>query len=415
MSESSSRIFVRNQRLNQQDFTNQKEITSLSSAFGGQGADFIIAGAGCAGLSLAVHLINSGKFNDKKIIIVDKQSKNKNDRTWCFWEKEDDLFQSVVHKQWDHLFVQDETKQLSLNIAPYKYKLIRGIDFYNYCFKILNNHPNVNWVQADIQNMFSDQSGTGIVFNNNKVYAKYVFNSLMPEKFSLKKNDYWMLQHFKGWFIKTEEDCFDPDAATLMDFDTDQTEGTAFFYALPFSTKNALIEYTLFSKDQLDDVVYEAALKNYVEKKLRIIKYIVEEKEFGIIPMTNHAFSKSNHNIINIGTAGGQTKGSSGYTFKFIQKHSKAITDSLIQYGNPFSAQTFSSRFRFYDSVLLYILSKKQLKGSEIFMRMFQKNKPQQVLKFLDNETSPLEDLAVISTLPTLPFAKAAKDHLLQK
>jgi lycopene beta-cyclase len=401
--------------LNQNIFTNKKDNIDLSSPTGGEGADFIIAGAGCAGLSLAVHLIHSGKFKDKKILIVDKHNKNKNDRTWCFWEKENDLFQSIVYKEWDHLFVQDGNKQLSLNIAPYKYKLIRGIDFYSYCIQFLQDHPNVEWIQADIQNVFNDTFGSGIIFNNNKVYAKYVFNSLMIEKPLLKKNDYWMLQHFKGWFIHTEEDYFDPAAATLMDFDTDQAEGTAFFYALPFTAKTALVEYTLFSNKLLEDVAYEEALKDYVENKLKVSGYTIEEKEFGIIPMTNHAFTKKDQNIINIGTAGGQTKGSSGYTFKFIQKQSKAIVESLIQHGHPFAASSFPSRFRFYDSVLLHILNKKQLKGADIFMRMFHKNKPQQVLKFLDNESTLKEDLSIISTLPTMPFAKAAINHFLQK
>ncbi|MGI8597740.1 MAG: lycopene cyclase family protein [Chitinophagaceae bacterium] len=399
--------------MNRIDFKNKKDNPDLSSPFGGQGADFIIAGAGCAGLSLAVHLIHSGKFNDKKILIVEKQDKNKNDRTWCFWEKENDLFQSIVYKEWLQLFVQDHKHQLSLNISPYKYKLIRGIDFYNYCLSILKQQSNVEWIQADIQKIFSEASGAGIVFNNTKVYAKYVFNSLMPEKPRLKKNDYWMIQHFKGWFVKTNQDCFNPDAATLMDFNTDQTEGTAFFYALPFSTKTALIEYTLFSKDVQEDVVYEEALKQYVEKQLKITEYIIEEKEFGVIPMTNHAFPKRDHNIINIGTAGGQTKGSSGYTFKFIQKHSKAIVDSLVKYNHPFSAPPVSSRFRFYDSILLNILSKNKLKGSDIFMRMFQKNNAQRVLKFLDNESSISEELKIIYSLPVVPFTKAALNHIL--
>jgi lycopene beta-cyclase len=235
----------------------------------------------------------------------------------------------------------------------------------------------------------------------------------MPEKPRLKKNDYWMIQHFKGWFVKTNQDCFNPDAATLMDFNTDQTEGTAFFYALPFSTKTALIEYTLFSKHVLEDVVYEEALKQYVEKQLKITNYTIEEKEFGVIPMTNHAFPKRDHNIINIGTAGRQTKGSSGYTFKFIQKHSKALVDSLVKYNHPFSAPSVSSRFRFYDSILLNILSKNKLKGSDIFMSMFQKNNAEQVLKFLDNETSISEELKIISSLPVVPFTKAALNHIL--
>ena len=62
--------------------------------------DYIIAGTGCAGLSLAVHMIQSGRFGNKKILLVDRDEKQKNDRTWCFWETEPGLFDSIVYKRW---------------------------------------------------------------------------------------------------------------------------------------------------------------------------------------------------------------------------------------------------------------------------------------------------------------------------
>jgi lycopene beta-cyclase len=46
--------------------------------------DFILSGGGLAGLSLAYHLINS-PLRDRSILIVDKDAKQQNDRTWCFW------------------------------------------------------------------------------------------------------------------------------------------------------------------------------------------------------------------------------------------------------------------------------------------------------------------------------------------
>ncbi|MBD0278581.1 MAG: lycopene cyclase, partial [Flavisolibacter sp.] len=66
----------------------------------------------------------------------------------------------------------------------------------------------------------------------------------------------------------------------------------------------------------------------------------------------------------------------------------------------------------FYDSVLLHILQHRQLPGAAIFTDLFKKNAPQKVLQFLDNETSLVEELRIISTLPTLPFAKAALQHI---
>lgn len=379
--------------------------SNLISPFGGQGADYIICGAGCAGLSLAMHMIQSEKFNDKKIIVVDKHPKQSNDRTWCFWQNENGLFQQIVSKQWNKLWFYGEEFSEQLNIVPYQYKMIRGIDFYEYCFNEIGKHKNFDIVFGNVENIFSDEK-TGVVIDGKTVYADYVFNSLLLEKPKLSKDELWLLQHFKGWIIETEEDLFDESAATFMDFRIDQNFGTAFCYVLPFNSKQALIEYTLFSADLLEQEQYDNGLQSYIEKVLKISSYKILEKEFGVIPMTNFRFTSRHNNIINIGTAGGQTKGSSGYTFNFIQKHSKAIVDALITTGKPF-VQTTAQRYHFYDSVLLNVLNDRSVTGKKIFTDLFKKNPTDKVFKFLDNETSVAEELKIISSLPTLPFLKA--------
>jgi lycopene beta-cyclase len=148
-------------------------------------------------------------------------------------------------------------------------------------------------------------------------------------------------------------------------------------------------------------------LKDYIENTLHIKDYTITEKEFGVIPMTNYQFPTHQANIINIGTAGGQTKGSSGYTFYFIQKHSRALVNSLYKTAKPFIA-TPPRKFHFYDSVLLHILANNTLQGKDIFSTLFEKNKVQNVLRFLNNDSSLLQDAQIISSLPTLPFLKAA-------
>ncbi len=374
--------------------------------------DYIITGTGCAGLSLLMHLLQSGKFTDKKILLVDKQLKNENDRTWCFWETNAGLFEPIVHKHWQQLWFHAPTFSKKLNVAPYQYKLIRGIDFYNYCFKEIRNYPNVTFKQTSVDNIFSNTSETGIIAGGEKICSEYVFNSILFEKPVLKKNEYYLLQHFKGWLITTPDEVFDPSIATLMDFKTDQSAGATFFYVLPFSPTQALIEYTLFSGKLLQDADYEKALKNYVENDLHIKSYSVNEKEFGIIPMTNYAFPATQNNIIHIGTAGGQTKASSGYTFRAIQKQSAALVKSLLQTGTPFSFKRTNRRFHFYDSILLHILHYNILPGDTIFTDLFQKNKPKDVLEFLDNETSLMQEINIISSLPAAPFLKAALHHI---
>jgi lycopene beta-cyclase len=369
--------------------------------------DYIIAGAGCAGLSLAVHMIHSGKFTDKKILIVDKEEKKKNDRTWCFWETEPGLFEPVVYHKWKQVWFHGEGFSKLLPLSPYEYKLVRGIDFYNHCFELISKQSNIDVHYGEVKEIINDGQSATLTLNGKTISSEYIFNSILFEKPALKKNEYYLLQHFKGWIIETDKPAFDPGEATLMDFRTDQQQGTTFVYVMPFSETKALVEYTLFSEKLLDTDQYDEGLKKYISEILRIDAYKITETEFGIIPMTNHLFPLNDGNIIHIGTAGGQTKASSGFTFRFIQKHSAAIVERLSSGQHP-AGKPIKSKYHFFDSVLLNILYHKTVPGKKIFTVLFKKNKPQQVLRFLDNESSLQDELKIISSLPAMPFLKAA-------
>ena len=375
--------------------------------FRGQEYDFIISGAGCAGLSLLLHMIDSGKFANKKILLVDREAKNKNDRTWCFWESRPGLFNPIVFKQWNKMWYHDTGYSKLMEIDPYAYKMIRGIDFYNYCFDIIRMQKNIDLQFGNVESIESDNEKATLTIDGKKITADYIFNSILFKKPELKNKEYYLLQHFKGWRIETRQPAFNPAEATMMDFRLEQKGGVTFIYIMPFTETKALVEYTLFTENVLTPGEYNEALKNYISNFLKINDYKITDEEFGIIPMTNHRFSSADDRVINIGTAGGQTKASSGYTFKFIQKNSADIVDQLIKTGHPWLNKS-SGRFRFYDSVLLNILYHKKLSGPEIFTPIIKKNKPQPMLRFLDNESSLTEDLKIISSLPTLPFLKAA-------
>lgn len=373
--------------------------------------DYIIAGAGCAGLSLAMHMIASGKFADKRILLVDKDAKKVNDRTWCFWEEVPGLFEPVVCKKWERLWFYNNTLTKQLEIQPYTYKMIRGIDFYNFSIEQIACQPNFTMMLQQVDHVFSSDQTTGIIVNGKVIHSSFVFNSILREKPQLSRKEYWLLQHFKGWIIETETPVFDVDTATLMDFRTTQQYGTAFCYVLPLSACQALIEYTLFSSQLLSQEDYDKGLKQYIEEVLKIEKYRIMDEETGVIPMTNFKFSGGQNNIINIGTAGGQTKGSSGYTFNFIQRHSAALVQTMIKTGHPFLS-SFNPRFHFYDSVLLNILHRNAIPGDLIFSRLFERNIAADVLRFLDNHSSLRQDLKIISSLPTMPFFKAAMQQI---
>lgn len=371
-------------------------------------------GAGCASLSLLTRMLKSGKFADRKILLIDRESKNQNDRTWCYWENGEGFFENIVYKRWDQISFLSEDFSSSFDISPYQYKMVRGIDFYKYCFTEIGQHENVEIVYATI-NSWEYEKEVLILYLNNQEYRladlnTQIFNSIyrpsVPGTKTLR-----MLQHFKGWVIETKKPVFNPDEATLMDFRVHQDHGTTFAYILPLTSTLALVEYTLFTRQTLTSGEYDLELKHYLSSLVNIDDYTIKEEEYGVIPMTNEKFVFAG-DAWNIGTAGGQTKASSGYTFQFIQKQSDLIFDFLVNNRSLNDLPLTSRRFLFYDKTLLYLLYHNKISGRRVFTDLFKKNRVQQVLKFLDNESSLAEELKIISSLPTWPFLKAALKQL---
>lgn len=360
-----------------------------------------------------MRMIRTGKFADKRILLIDKEIKNKNDRTWCFWETQPGFFEEIVYRTWDKIsFLSDDFSD-TMNISPYQYKMIRGIDFYNYCFDEIKKSPGIEILTGSLDAGYFHKEGITIKIDNKTLHlaSATVFNSIanLENKLPGEKT---LLQHFKGWVVESAKPFFDPGIASIMDFRVHQDQGTTFAYILPFSETKALIEYTLFTKTLLEQQQYDAELNNYVTEILKLEDYTILDTEYGAIPMTNRRFEFQKNGVFNIGTAGGQTKASSGYTFQFIQKQSRQIVDCLMNGHSLFTILDEPKRFRFYDNTLLHILYKNKMQGKKIFTSLFKKNKPQAVLRFLDNETSLKDELKIISSLPTWPFLKAALKQL---
>ena len=371
--------------------------------------DYIISGAGASGLSLLMRMMQRKEFNNKKILVVDKAPKNINDRTWCYWEKQPGLFEPVVHHSWKQVHFFSEQFSSLLNLHPYSYKMIRSIDFYNYILKEAQKRSNIQFIYGNVYKVGNEANMAFADVDDKRYTADFLFNSILFSPLKKEPGKHYLLQHFKGYMIESEEPAFDPLKATLMDFRISQKEGTSFVYVLPVSPKKALIEYTLFSADLLQPDEYTRVLKEYIAQRLQLANYTIEEEEFGIIPMTNIRFEKNEGRVINIGTAGGQTKGSSGYTFQFIQKLTEKLVNDLLQFGIPSLKELFfEKRFPLYDAILLNVLDGNKLSGKRIFSDLFKKNPTDRVLRFLDNESSVTDEIKLMATLPQLIFMKAA-------
>ncbi len=370
--------------------------------------DYIIIGAGAAGLLLADAMGKDYFFKEKSILLLDKDAKKTNDRTWCFWEKDGGDFEQIIHRRWDHIYFGGKQYSRRLAISPYSYKMIRGIDFYAHYLNKITSYKNITFLQTNVKEVTEIDQAAKITTEDGVFKGKQVFNSVFNPGTALNQQKYPMLQqHFVGWFVKTKVPIFDSSQATFMDFSIPQKGNTRFMYVLPFSQTEALVEYTLFSKELLPESEYEEAISQYIAHDLNCSEYRIVDKEKGNIPMTCYDFSTHNtQHIFHIGTAGGWAKPSTGYTFMNTSKKIKHLVQH-IKKGGVINLFPKKDKFWYYDLLLLDVLHHDNSKGRLIFETLFRGRSPQEIFKFLDEETSFSEDLRIIGACPKWEFITA--------
>ncbi|WGD34098.1 lycopene cyclase family protein [Olleya sp. YS] len=369
--------------------------------------DYIIVGNGLAGLQLALAISKDSYFKDKQIALIDPSTKTANDKTWSFWETENKNWDAITYQKWKKANVIFNTKKINLNLVPYTYKTIRAIDFYTEAKTQIKQQGNIHFIIENVTSI-SEHKTVSVTTDSNTYTADHVFDSRITEETKSKLPNYITItQHFKGWVIETETDCFEEDTVTMMDYRLRDGNQTTFNYVLPFSKREALVEFTYFTKQLVDEHVYDSFLKQYIQEYLKIENYKIIETEMGQIPMTNYPFEKHNTNkITKIGTAGGWVKGSTGYSFKHTEKKVNQIISNLKSNQVP-SKDLFKSKYAFYDKIFLKVLKDENHKGEWIFKQFYSKNSIQTMFRFLDEESTFKEELNIMWSLFSWSFIKA--------
>ncbi|TFG71279.1 MAG: lycopene cyclase [Flavobacteriales bacterium] len=313
-----------------------------------------------------------------------------------------------MSKTWNQIYFGGHKFSNNFLIAPYRYKMIRGIDFYTHYLERMGRYSNVTCAQEKVLEVVDMGNGAKVITGKQQYTAKAVFNSIFDYKKAKAQHKYPVLQqHFIGWFIKTKEAVFKEDIATFMDFSIPQKGNTRFMYVLPFSENEGLVEYTLFSETLLEKEEYENAIEAYIRDDLGCLEYEILDREQGSIPMTCYPFSENNTpHILHIGMAGGWAKPSTGYTFRNSAKKVPKVVEHLKS-GKALDQLDFKDRFWFYDLLLLDILHKNNRLGQPIFESLFLKRKPQEILKFLDEESTIWQDMKLMGAPAPMTFIKA--------
>ncbi|TNY36519.1 lycopene cyclase family protein [Thermomonospora catenispora] len=367
-------------------------------------SEIVIIGAGAAGLSLTYHLVHRG--GSPTVTLVDAPARPP-ERTWCFWEAGEGDYEKAVGASWTRLqVVGDDGERLVRRIDPLRYKMIRSRDFEAFVSAAC---PGVRRVRARVDGVRDVGPGAevdGVTAEGRRITlrARWAFDSRPPQ--SLPPARTTLLQHFRGWFVRTEHPAFDPDVVSLMDFRVPQpARGLAFGYVLPLGPREALVEYTEFSPAPLRAAAYERALRRYTDDVLRLGPLRVTGEEQGVIPMTDAVFPRRvGSSVFRIGTAGGATRPATGYTFAAVQRQSRAIAAARRRGAEPVPPPPHPARARAMDAVLLRALDQGRVEGAEFFTRLFRRIPAERLLRFLDGRSRLWEDAAIGLAVPVGPM-----------
>ena len=279
--------------------------------------DYILAGGGLAGLSLACHLVNS-PLRDRSILIVDPDTKERNDRTWSYWTRQPGLFDGAVTHAWDSLRFVGNGVETIVPLGEYRYKTIRGDDFYRFARQLLAASPNVEFLHGRVERIDDGPEMATVVVDGKTLTCDWVFDSLPAQA---EDSRYTHLKlYFRGWEIETPIPAFDTQAATFLDFRTPTQGDVRFFYVLPFAPNRALVEYTLFTSARVTRAEAEQAIDVYLRSVLGVTDYRIVSQEGGCLPVTDQPMPRRlGKRIMAVGIHGGRLKPSTGFAFTRVQ------------------------------------------------------------------------------------------------
>lgn len=378
--------------------------------------DVVIVGAGAAGLSLAYHLCAPGGAVPLSVVLVDAPPGplRPPPRTWCYWEPPGGAYDAALAASWPRLRVRAaDGTPTPTDPSPYRYKMLRSDAFEALAGRRLSGAPAFRRTEATVTAVRDTPGGGAEVLGPHGqviVRGRQVFDSRPPRRLPPARTT--LLQHFTGWFVRTERPAFDPTTADLMDFRTPQpTRGLSFGYVLPLDRQTALVEYTEFSPAPLATEEYRRALDHYTREVLKLGEFRVTAQERGVIPMTDGHFPRSaGRSVYRIGTAGGATRPSTGYTFAAVQRQSRAVADQLragreLRMPTPYGAWP-----RAMDAVMLRALDSGRVDGADFFTRLFRGVPAARLLRFLDGSSHLHEDLLIGLRTPVVPMLRTVAE-----
>jgi len=371
-------------------------------------ADALILGGGCAGLSLAVHVVEAAQRAKRpcpRVVVLEPRTAYMRDRTWCGWRMIDHPFAAAVSHRWTRWAVADGQRRVVRESAGHPYEHIPADAFYALALERLAATPAVTLRLGVTATALVDRGAeVEVETRAGPLRAARVFDARPgPSAIATGVEEVELLQHFVGWEVEAPRDCFDPGVVEMMDFSASQARGLYFTYVLPFSRRRALVEATYMSAAPLPAAQYEADIRDYLARKHGLEAFSVLFRESGQIPMSTRPLrSRASPRVVNIGLRGGLAKASTGYAFQAIQSFSAELAARIVaRPGAPVEPPPPRPAAAVaMDRVFLSYIDRHPGRAPALFVDLFEKLPPALLCRFLTDHGSPLDGLRVMASTP---------------
>jgi lycopene beta-cyclase len=367
--------------------------------------DVIIVGGGLAGLSLAAELAEP-QFSHVKVLVLEQRTHYVRDRTWSYWARQAHRYTPLERKRWNQWQTSLDGR-VKLQKSDRAYCTLDADAFYGQATRAIEASANVQLrMGVSVQQIAEGTPAQVSLRDGAALDAQWVMDArprqTVPSGF--------IAQHFEGWEIEADCDCFDPQSVDLMDFQR-SNDGLHFFYVLPYSTRSALVETTWVSR-WAAGVDYAGQLDRYLSTRWPGMRHRKVYREQGILHMVPQSAQTVNR-LVPLGRNAGTLRLSTGFAFLNTIADASRIA-GLIGQAAPGSPLETIEAFQppsadlWMDKIFLEALQANWWRAPEYFMAMFEQVHPLALTAFLSGSSSIAQRVEVAMSLPKADFIQAA-------
>ena len=368
--------------------------------------DLLILGGGAAGLSLARRLAEQGT-TAPRTLVLESRVDYADDRTWCFWMHPTAQLTHLVRRRWAKVSLASSTERVLVDCAEFPYALLPSGGFYQDSRECIARSERVRLAMGvavlgaprKVDGLWEVATSAGVQ------RARWIVDTRPSAPPAEGAAVLW--QSFLGQEIEAAGPVFDPTVTEIMHFTQGEAGQILFHYLLPLSPTRALLEVTAFSPKPVGPDGFRAELNRFIDRRLEGRRYQLRREEQGILPMgLPMPVPSADATYVRAGLMAGGARASSGYAFQRIQRWAERCAQSLAAGHGPQPHAADGWILRRMDALFLQVLCRRPELAPTLFLAMFSQVAPARLARFMSDQATLLDNLAVIAALPPGPFLR---------